>query len=351
MSMKVGTLCYATDQGLGILAKSFHDAGVVTHPLVIRHGSRHTHDEWYPGAPQCTDLSKQLWMLQDFCKSVDVMLFFETPFVWPLIDFCRENKIKTVLMPMYECMPKVLPYQPDAIINPSALDQQYYPSGTFIPVPVEGIEWKKRERARVFVHNAGHGGLKGRNGTDEFMEAIRLVKTPAEFIVRSQDVMRPALYAMRDHWRYVGYGTIPREKLYDEGDVFIFPEKFNGLSLPLQEARAAGMLVMCGDRFPMNDWLPTKVYNAHRKGDPLFFAPHARNPLIPVDHYNLNAVSGRCNEFHEAVFSPEKIAAKIDEWYDRDISQYSQSAIEWAKSMSWEALKPRYMKFFEETIG
>jgi glycosyltransferase involved in cell wall biosynthesis len=335
--MRVGSVVYATDQGLGILAKSFFDNGVVTDVAVIRHGRHPEHENWYPGAPRVGDLRKPQ-ALYELCDRVDVMFFFETPFHWPLIDHCRKKGVKTALMPMFECEHSRLPATPDLFINPSHLDQQYYPQGVHIPVPVE-YPWKQRTRAEVFVHNSGHGGLKGRNGTAEFVEAARLVKSPAKLILRAQESSRQYWAAERLRQANELPGglpgnvevicrTVPYEELFATGDVFVFPEKFNGLSLPLQEARAAGMLVMCGDRFPMNQWLP-------------------REPLIPVSGYRKNRIGPPYNEFDEAIIEPAAIAAKVDEWYGRDLTEYSLAGRAWAESMSWAALKPKYTATLE----
>src|SRR3954468_18979832 len=98
--MKVGTICYATDSGLGILAKSFYDHKVVTDVLVVRHGRHETHDSWYPGSKQVCNLRSEsdLQLMELFCETCDVMLFFETPFHWSLIEHCRRRGVKTALM-------------------------------------------------------------------------------------------------------------------------------------------------------------------------------------------------------------------------------------------------------------
>lgn len=321
----MGTLCFATNQGLGILAKSFYDHGVVTDPMIVRHGKRKTHSDWYPaGTPQLSGLgSSGRRKAEDFCKKMDVMLFFETPFIWELFPFCREHGVKTVLMPMYECYLRHPPYKPDKFICPSLLDQNHI-GGDFIPVPVE-VPWRKRKTAQVFVHNAGNGGLKGRNGTKELVEALKYVESPAQFIVRSQGELRIPSSLSNSAKVEVIYGNHPYDTLWDEGDVFVFPERFNGLSLPLQEARAAGMLVIATDRFPINTWLP-------------------RDPLIPVGEYRRNQVSGGCLEFDDAIVDPKEIARRIDEWYGKDISDYSENGRKWAESMSWNNLKPLYME-------
>ena len=120
------------------------------------------------------------------------------------------------------------------------------------------------------------------------------------------------------------YGEIPYEKLWTGHDVLVAPEKLNGLSLPLQEAWAAGMMVMTTDRYPMNTWLPTP-------------------PLIPVARTERASMGGHL-EFDESIVEPAAIAAKIDEWYGKDIWEISHKGKWWAREMSWRRLKPRFME-------
>ncbi len=344
MTLRVGSTVYNCVQGLGVLAKDFYDHGIVTDPVIIRRDglrSRPPQHDWYPAdTPSCpigripsADIVKR-WKRD----GVGVALFFETPFDWNLLALCRDAGIKTALMPMHECMPARLPRVPDLMICPSLLELQIYrerkgfPSA-FLPVPVDRakVPWRKRERALTFVHNAGHGGLKGRNGTREVVEAMRHVTVPCEVILRTQgDSALPVPLRGRGTTARVTQhvGDYPYGELWRDGDVFLFPEKFNSLSLPLQEARAAGMLVMCGDRFPMNTWLP-------------------KDYLIPVQGYSRNKIGPPYLEFDEAVFDPHVIAAKIDEWYGQDISAYSEAGREWAALHSWSALKPAYTAALE----
>ena len=335
--LKVGSIVYATYQGLGVLAKSFYDNGVVTKVTVLEHRSRETHWNWYPDSPNITNINQiyQKRQIKEFCRSCDVMLFFETPFDWELIKYCQAIGVKTFLMTMYECTPAKLPACPDYYICPSLLDIKYFPkeNSIFIPVPVD-MPWKLRTKAEVFVHNAGHGGLKGRNGTAELIEALKYVKSPAKFIIRSQDrnpsLLETMVNNLPDYCKLtVDTGSVPFEELYSEGDVFVFPEKFNGLSLPLQEAHASGMLVMATNRFPMSSWLPNE-------------------PLIPSSGSRRESVSSRCMVFDEAIIDPVDIAETIDSWYGRDISHYSQAGKQWAKDNSWERLKPIYMEYLSQ---
>lgn len=310
---KVGSIVYATNQGLGILAKDFYDNGVLDTVLVQNHSSYESHPEWYPNRVGSED---------ELLSQIDTLLLFETPFNWKIIPKAREMGIKVILMPMYECTPYPLPYSPDLLLCPSELDFDHYArvgerSLALITVPVD-VKWKLRKKARIFVHNAGNGGLGFRNGTPELIEAMKYVKSPIKLIIRTQRHD----FKCNDPRVEIRRGTVPYNELWNEGDVFIFPEKFNGLSLPLQEAFASGMLVMCGDRFPMNTWLPNE-------------------PLIPVKGYKKERISV---EFDSAIYDPKEIAKTIDSWYDKDIIKYSEMGREWGEANSWANLKADYIK-------
>lgn len=303
-SCRIGAIVLATHQGLGVLAKSFFDNGVIQEVLVKQHSSRTNHYEWYPN--RCTSEEELL-------SKIDTLLLFEEAWDWKVIVRAREKGIKTVLMPMYECTRCPLPYQPNVIISPSLLDQKYYPESVFIPVPVQ-VPFKLRSKALVFVHNAGNGGLGGRNGTKELLEAFKHVKSPVKLIIRSQ-VPIQQIEDPRIEYRI---GTF--DDIWSEGDVFIFPEKFNGLSLPLQEAFASGMAVMAGDRFPINTWLPNEI-------------------LIPVSGYHKERIA---REIEVAEFDPKIIAETIDKWFGKDITHLSLMGKKWAEENSWEKLIHRY---------
>jgi hypothetical protein len=98
--------------------------------------------------------------------------------------------------------------------------------------------------------------------------------------------------------------------------------------LPLQEAYASGMLVMAGNRFPMNTWLPEA-------------------PLIPVEGYRKTRIGPPYLEFEQAIYDPKKIAERIDYWYDRPIWDCSLMGKAWAEENSWEKLGPKYRQLLE----
>lgn len=367
--MRVGSLVFSTEQGLGRLAKSFYDAGIVTDPIIVQHSRHPTQTQWYPPSTPVLPVRGSYALspaVRDMLERVDVFLAFETPFAWDIFRRCRELKKRSYLSVMYECFPKDPPSLPDAFLCPSLLDYEvfigqelrdggvpqfnptrgiYGKDCYFTPVPVQ-VQWRQREKAEVFVHNAGHGSFHDRNGTRVLLDAWQYVKSPAKLIIRAQESLeslpREGQAALTDSRIELYIGNWPYEDLWSYGDVFIFPERFNGLSLPLQEARASGMLVMAGDRFPMNTWLPTEVeYQDEQES----FAPMTRRPLIPTDYYKGGVqIGGAFLEFERAEYDPKVIATKVDEWYGQDIRAYSESGRQWAESMSWKALEGRYRK-------
>lgn len=326
--MKVGTIAYSTSRGLGHLAKSFIDHGLITDILVVKHPGVPMND-WYPDAPKTDLRSLDHGLMQDFVSDKEAMLFFETPFWWPIIPYCESIGVRTYLITMYECTPTTHSV-PHKYICPSLLDMKYFPErSVFLPLPVE-YPWKLRTRAEWFIHNGGYLGMRGREGTILLIEAMSMVKSPIRLTVRVQENV-PAQWQKRlavdKRCEYIAE-TVPYYDLYGSGDVVVQPQKFNGCSLPLQEARASGMLVMTTDRYPMNTWLP-------------------REPLIPVAGYTKQRIGGAYLEFDEATINPEDIAATIDKWYGADITEYSEWAPHWASLMSWEVLLPEYRRVLE----
>lgn len=305
----VGSIVLATNQGLGYLAKDFFDNRIIDVVYVQPHTTRKNNYEWYPNRVQ--DINELL--------KCDTLLLFETPFELEFMKKAKAKGIKIVFMPMFECSNPKIVEMADLILNPSALDQQYYPKGIQVTVPVN-VKWKLRNKARLFICNAGNGGLGGRNGTSELIEAFRHVKSPIRLIVRSQVPMKQ----VKDERIEYRIGNF--DDIWDEGDVFVFPEKFNGLSLPLQEAFASGMAVMCGDRFPMNTWLPKEL-------------------LIPVKEYKRESIAVH---FDSAVIHPEDIARKIDEIYNTDITKYSLMGKEFNNNNSWKIWKEKYLKLMSQ---
>jgi len=319
--MVVGSIIRGDNSGLGTIGREFWDHGVINKALIVPGWHYKVFPKRFVGdskitAPQEITPIDLDWLFD----GIDSLLLFETPFRWDVLVRARKENIKSSLMVMHEGLPEHLPYYPTQFLCPSDLDYDLPIEPKIrinVPVNTDRIKWKLRKKANVFVHNAGHGGIGGRNGTPELLAAMQYVKSDIKLIIRTQsfdfEVNDP-----RVEIRYANYENY--WDIWDEGDVFIFPEKFNGLSLPIQEACAAGMMIMSTDRYPFNNWLP-------------------KEPLIPVKELHKQRVM---REIEVAEVDPRDIAKKIDEWAGKDISSYSQWGKDWAFKNNWEMLQKTY---------
>ena len=315
---------------------------MIRHP----HGEqeRPTQRQWYSTSTPVGDRRSfvQSVAFERFLDDVDVLLCYETPFDWRAVHRCRERGIPAVLIPMYEWYPERVPPGSafDAMIFPSLLDEDYfradYPTCPTIPVPADPtFPWRERTRARRFLHNAGNIGSRNHKGTLELLRAVPLTTTPFQLTVRCQDAagLRRLIAEVpeveRDSRVQFQFGPVPREKLFEDHDVYVAPEKYNGLSLPLQEAFQSGMLVLTTDRYPVNTWLP-------------------RSALIPRSDARQVRVAPGHLVIEESVVDPAAVASAIDYWYDKDVTGMSRLGRDWAKAHSWDALRPRYRKFLED---
>lgn len=330
--MHIGSVVFNTRQGIGWLPKWFFDNGIIQEVMIFRHGSRKQYPEWYPeGTIELVGRPFNGPVVAEFLRKIDVLLQFETPFDWTFIDLCRKCGVKTVLVPMYECTPKVMPAKFDKIICPSLLDCEYFPNSPFLQIPCPPVKWEQRTVAKKFLHSAGNIGLRNHKGTDLLLEAMRYVKSNIDLTVRAQDSsgLNKIIREIR------GIGTDKRitfdvkdyawNDLYQGFDVLIAPERRNGLSLPLMEGRGSGMLVVTSDIFPHNTWLP-------------------KEPLISVESYIDAQIGASYFEHKEAVISLQEIAKKIDELNGTDITQYSLDGKQWAEENSWNNLRDKWLE-------
>ena len=330
--MDVGSIGYETHSGIGHLMRDFYRNGIVTRVMPVAHTKYATQTGWYDMRDRFTYAQAD-----SFLSGLSALLLFETGFKWDIVAAAKRRGVRIILIPNYEWTLDPLPVTPDLVICGSRLDTDYF-AGQYntvdIPIPVDTntVVWRMRERARVFVHNAGHGQLHFAKGTPQVLEAMQYVNAPIRLIVRGQpDEPRIAelLASPCDDSRIerVAREVTDRE-LWEEGDVFINAESYNGMSLMLQEAFAAGMMVMTTDRYPTNTWLPTE-------------------PLIAPSTYRRTKMA---RELDVAVVTPQAIAEKIDAWYDRDISTFSYRGRDWSAAHSWTALKSRYVQAIEKTV-
>ncbi|HUY89479.1 MAG TPA: hypothetical protein VMV10_12160 [Pirellulales bacterium] len=354
---KIAAIVRADCGGLGSLARSFSDRlGFYRTVSLSRHPGEH-YPHWYPRNRVAAD-GLTVELLAWLCDGADVLLSFETWYGDLAPRVARRMGVRTALVPMYECCPLARAglEQTELAICPSRLDwyeMERTPGlaaarRVFLPIPfdVERIAFRRRRRARVFLHSMGHGGIGGRNGTQRVIEAWRHVKSNARLVVRHQsplptdDLPRderitclsgPAASGVENYW-----------DLWSEGDVLLHPHRWDGLSLPIQEALAAGMPVMTTRYWPFCDaGEADEVAPEHREG---WLPPSSRRMAIDVTSTTRQRI---CREITAHETTPQAIAAAVDAWYDADISAASDESREYAEHLSWRRLLPEYRRLFD----
>ena len=325
--LRIGIVARCDFRGLGMLTLDFwKHIKEITKELVVVMEKGEQEVYRYPKGI-IVEGYPTLETIDEFLKDIDVVVAFETPYNWNVFSTAKRRGIKTVLIPMYEWSTERLPIEPDLYLCPSLLDYDIFPEPKkYLPVPIDRklFPFKLRKKAKIFLFNNGYGGTGGRNGLEAFLQAIPLVKSDVRFIINSQ-VSIPEIKDPRVKVRVANIKS--RADLFTEGDVFVFPHMFNGLSLPIQEALSCGMPVLSTNIYPHNTYMPKDW----------FFEP---------DSMNKGKVHPVAREIDMAIISVKNIAKKIDEWANKDITEESQKANEIAEKISWKNMKDKYIKVF-----
>jgi len=330
--MKIAMICRYDSSGLGTLSWEFANHLKPDKILLVSNGVFQTFPERYKEfdtkeVPAHSTISKEYrdWLFD----GIDIILSIETFYTWGIVPLAKEVGIKTALITMFEMTPEIIPAKPDLFICPSLLDYRVIPEPkTYLPIPLntEKLVWRKRTKAKVFIHTASHGGVSGRKGTQLLLIAMKYVKSDIKLIIYTwNDIITQDKRVIVKKINFQNYWQIWRK-----GDVLVYPQDYNGICLPVQEAFVSGLGVISTNIFPFNEYLPHD----------LLFEPYG--------FYNTRADSGLL-EVEAAKIDPKKIAKKIDEVANMDsIEKYSLMGKEWAEKNNWQYLLQKYNKVLQD---
>jgi len=268
--------------------------------------------------------------LKKFVKDIDVLMAIETPYNWNAFKIAKDAGVKTILAPNYEFFLNAIPEEPDLYLCYNSLTMDYIPEPKVYlqqPLDREQFEFKLREKAETFLFNNGNGGVLGRNSLAEFVQAIPLVKSDVKFIIHSQvpfDTINDSRVDAR-------IGNFSLAEIWKEGDVFVHLRKFGANSLPIQEALSWGMPVLGVDRKPENTFLPQEL-------------------LVKPDKTMPIKIKEELIEIEASIISPIKIAEKIDEIANTDISKFSKLMDKRAEEWSWDNLRNKWIEELTKLI-
>lgn len=273
--MRLGIIARADLTGLGIQSRNWvrlldPQKMIVINSSVFNHNEQHF--EWYDG--------RGGYLIDGFIKpqevgpilsDLDVLLTFEIPYNYELIAAAKVFGVKTIIQNNWEFTDYLreshLPL-PDLLVNHSYwhLEDQKkrWPDITeYCPTPLftedftliyeENLARKGKKR---FLHIAGRQTHEDRNGTNDLLEAVKLIPQDVDFelVIKAQTT---DIAAFDDPRITVDRSQpVDEKELYRGFDAMIMPRKYGGACLPMNEALASGLPVIMPDVDPNDKVLP-----------------------------------------------------------------------------------------------
>lgn len=334
--MKIGLIARAEDRGLGIMCWEFARHVEPDRTLVVRHPSTEAigfpaHLERYPGAEVVTVSETGLpeERVRAWLEGLDVVYTAEVPYDPALFEWCRDAGVVSVLHTMPEAWHPS--WKPDVVWAPTGWRLETLPAETrLVPVPVALDRFRPRVRQEpTFLHLVGHRAAADRAGTGAVLKALRRLRVPCRVVLATQDARLPALPSVsalvdvevqlathREYW-----------EAYDGASVLLGPRRYGGLSLPWNEAAAAGLALVLSGCAPNPQTWPG-LYLSVRRRDGMRVPTGSMDVWDPVDG-ELEAAMTRL------ALEPELVA------------DLSSASIVWVQERSWACLLGLYLTELE----
>lgn len=358
--MKVGLVARGNNRGLGILSREFArnmqpDRTLLVQPDAARDAGLQLHSEWFDPDAMHTGWAHDLDEKQcrKFCAGLDVIVGMETFYDWRLCDWARDEGARTVCWAMpeyfkhldnpYNRFPKDLPW-PDQWWNPTCWRQEHMPKGTrVVPVPIATDRFPRYwptlgEEPPTWLHVVGARTQGDRNGTNIFLDALKLLKQEHRVIFRSQG---DAIYPNGSVGRHVHVETHTTE-LAEYWDLYgdyksappvalVMPRRYGGLCMPALEAMGAGLALVMPDVEPQrSSW-----------------------PIIPILSPEGGPITTSAGKFHMCAPEPADLARRMD-WHAKRPSTLRAKMREsrtFAEANSWDALRPTIVAELERVVA
>lgn len=350
--MKLGLIARADNSGLGAQTWEFHRHMQPDKTLVINlsgiadaddHCNKHAYLERFPGAIVHNGLTPTPDVIEEFLDGLDVLFTAETFYSHDLLHRAHHHGVKTILQYNYEFLHMTAYPEPTLYAAPSLW--RYFTTRLHnkihLPVPIATDRFTPNPNPpatpRTFLHPVGRPAIHDRNGTEDLIEALPLVRSPITMIFRCQ---RPGyvqgLLAGREFPSHIDIrvdDSAPRDywRSYQDIDAVILPRRYGGLCLPANEAIGMHIPVLMTDIDPNNRWLPSEwLIPAKQSGE--FQA------VNPVMVYRTPPTTLALYIDNLAV-SPEAYAHAL------------RQARRLAQVYSWEALLPQYQAAIQRVMN
>lgn len=336
---RVGIIARADATGLGVQSRNWVRLLNPDKVIVINSRSFNGNDqhmEWYVGRRNAFRIDGFIKQneINPILDNIDVLLTFEIPYNYQLITAARMRGVKTIIQNNWEFTDYLrqpeLPL-PDLLVNHSywhlSDQERLWPDITeycATPVFLEDYDTiREQNRSKFgkprFLHIAGRKTYEDRNGTQDLINAVKLIPKEIDFelVIKTQTV---DVYSDDPRIRVDREAPEDERELYRWFDAMILPRRYGGACLPMNEALAAGLPVIMTDIDPNNKILPSHwLVPAEKKTQ--FMA----RTTINVYSADPVALAGRIAQF--AVLSDELRIGYKDEARKIAEKEYSSEVI------------------------
>lgn len=280
--------------------------------------------------------------VKKWLKGLDVIIGAETFYCDLLPVWAREMNVRTVLqinpefqvwhLPDNSRQPH--PPRPDLLIAPTTWMLDKMLGVTHLPFPVDREEFPFRLRTKAdhFVHVAGHRATRDRAGSRLVMAALRHLQPGPRVTLRSQSELGIETRAIRYPNVEVEIANLSDPRmLYEDADVVVIPRRYGGQHLSMNEALSSGCPVITLNRPPENEWGGVSTIPSRARK---FFGTH----FGQIEWWD---------------GSPSSLAQKMTELHHTpsEVERLSKAAGEYAESISWSTLLPRYHDLFSQMMA
>lgn len=325
---RLGLIVRADKTGLGYQSRSYYKH-LNPDKVLLVDISKYNQQPQYYGWYQNYQLSKGFpdeRLMRGFLKDLDIVLTAETPYNYSFYAIAKEMGVKFVVAPNYEFFDHFdkpqLPI-PDALFVPSmwhykelaqwAKEHNVFCKYMHHPVDLEEVPFKQRTTT-FHYHVAGKIAANDRNGTEIYLQAFPNGRITTQTDDTARRIQR------RYHQVRIKQNLTHNYELYDTGDILIYPRRYGGNSLVLNEALAAGCPVIMPNTSPNDVLLPQEW----------LVKTHTQNRFTPrtvVDLYTVNP--------QDLIYTYEQVAGNIE--------AYSRQAYEIAQTISWQQRKQEWV--------
>lgn len=249
----------------------------------------------------------------DALLTCDILFSVETTYDPKLYELARQRGIATVIYVNPELW---RPHETDyasAVWVPSRWKIDRIPRAEWVPMPV-ALDRFNGVGGMSYLHVGGHKARGDRNGMETAIRAARYAGITLN--VTTQDRLRIAGRGVTQQPSVENYWD-----LYSDYGVLVMPRKYGGLSLPVQEAMAAGLAVIMSDCPPNGDWPVSRIAGR--------FVQRVQMPGGQVELFDTDRIA---------------LATEMQRMADLDYrAEWQDKGRAWALAHSWHQLKAEWL--------